>query len=486
MERLKGPLNLVIMCPDQLRADYLSCYGHPVVGTSNIDRLASEGVRFEKSYCAAPLCGPSRISFVTSTRFGEHNHRDYGSTIDYAVPNLISSLKNSGYRTAMFGKNHCFNQEQMADIWDELDSICAGNYDNHPKYQRSFDAFELEADHHYNFDGRLADETIDFIHRQTDEQPFVVWTNWQNPHPAYICPEPYFSMFDRSTVPMPERYRDGGGTGKPRRLSNWQVNCQAAEATDDDIREARASYMGQVRYIDDCVGRIMDALDETGHADNALVVFLADHGELLGDQGAWHKIGVFYQCLTRVPVIMRHPDRLYRGVFRGLVEEVDLAPTILDALGIPKPLTFVGESLHERLVSGKLGPGDGRTTAVVETGTQAPTWPGPFGEPQKAPFMPNNFGPGAMITDGRYKLSIYYDDTCELYDLETDPGELDNQFENPDYREARERLTLELCRRQAGIGVRDIGLHWPEDYDDPRHAPIEVAVKNRNLGKRTR
>jgi arylsulfatase A-like enzyme len=287
-------------------------------------------------------------------------------------------------------------------------------------------------------------------------------------------------MFDRKSIPLPERYRQGGGTNKPRRLKNWQVNCQAAEATDDEIREARASYMGQVRYVDDAVGRIMGMIEESGHADDTIVVFFADHGEMLGDQGAWHKIGVFYECLNRIPVIIRHPRRMYKGVFEGLVEEVDLTPTILDAMGIRRPATFVGESLHQRLASGKLGFEHGRKTALVETGMQAPTWPGPFGEPQKAPHSPNQFGPGSMITDGRYKLSVYYDDTCELYDLQSDPKEFENRFEDPALVDVRERLTLELCRRVMGVGVRDVGLLWPEEYADPRDTPLEVAARKKN------
>ncbi len=467
-----GRLNLLILCPDQLRADYLSCYGHPTIGTSNIDRLASEGVRLNRAYCAAPLCGPSRISLVTSTRMSEHGHRTYGSTIDYAVPNLVRSLREAGYRTGMFGKNHCFNADQLPAVWDELDEICVGNYDDHPKYRRSFDAFAMEADHPYNITGRLADETIDFIRRQTE--PFLAWVNWQDPHPAFTCPEPYFSMFERDQIERPPRYREGGGSGKPRRLTNWQANCQAIEATDDEIREARAAYMGQIRYVDDSVGRILDALEDTGRAEDTLVVFLSDHGEFLGDQGAWHKIGVFYDCLTRIPVIIRHPDGVYHGVFDGLVEQIDLAPTILEALGIERPLSFVGESLHQRLVEGKLG--DGRPNVLIEAGTQAPTWPAPYG-PQKAPFAPNNFGPGAAITDGHYKLSVYYDDVCELYDLEKDPGESDNRFDDPSLIEVRSRLTLDLCRRLTGVGVRNVGISWTEPYGDPRQVPLETAAR---------
>ncbi len=465
---------MLILCPDQLRADYLTCYGHPTVGTANIDRLAAEGVRLDRAYCAAPLCGPSRISFVTSTRMSEHGHRNYGSTVDYAVPNLVRSLKESGHRTAMFGKNHCFSSGQLPEIWDELHEACAGNYDDHPRYKRSFDAFPMEPDYHLNLTGALADEAVGFL-RKTNE-PFLLWVNWQDPHPAFTCPEPYFSMFDRDEIEIPPMYREGGGTGKPRRLTNWQANSRASEATDDEIRRAIAAYMGQIRYIDDAVGKILDALAETGHDKDTLVVFMSDHGELLGNQGAFHKIGVFYEPLTRIPFIMRHPDGLYRGTFKGLVEEIDLAPTILEACGIERPPTFVGESLHERLAEKRLN--EGRETVLVEAGMQAPTWPGPFGEHQKAPFMPNNFGPGAMLSDGRYKLSVYSDDACELYDLGTDPDELHNRFEDSSLSDVGERLTLELCRRLLGVGVRDVGLRWPGPGGDPREMPLEVAARH--------
>lgn len=469
-------MNLLILCPDQLRADYLSCYGHPTINTRHIDRLAAEGVRFARAYCSAPLCGPSRISFVTSTRFSEHNHRNYGSTIDFAVPNLVRTLKEAGYRTAMFGKNHCFNYEQLPQIWDELHEICLGNYDNHPNYKRSYDAFPLEHGHPYNITGLLADEAITFIGNQSGDRPWLCWINWQDPHPAFTCPEPYYSMFDRKTIEIPPGYREGGGRNKPRRLKNWQANSLAPQATDEEIRNAIATYMGQVRYVDDSVGRILAALEETGQDKNTLVVFFADHGELLGDQGAFHKIGVFYESLTRIPVIIRHPEGKYRGIFQGLVEEVDLAPTILEALGFPVPLTFVGKSLHQKLINGMMEKEHGRPTALVEAGLQAPTWPTPVGFNQKAPFAPNNFGPGAMITDGRYKLSVYYDDICELYDLSEDPRELDNRFEDPELEDVKNRLTLELCKRLLGIGVRDIGrIEWPEPETDPRDRPLEVA-----------
>ena len=129
--------NLIIITPDQMRADYLGCYGHSTIGTKHIDALAQNGVRFKNMYCAAPLCGPSRCSFATSTYFSEHNHRNYWSTISPSVPNIVTSLKQAGYRTGMFGKNHLFTYSELPKLWDSLDEVCLGNYDGHPKYEHS-------------------------------------------------------------------------------------------------------------------------------------------------------------------------------------------------------------------------------------------------------------------------------------------------------------------------------------------------------------
>jgi len=477
------PLNLLILCPDQLRADYLGCYGHPRIGTARLDALAAEGALLERAYCAAPLCGPSRISFVTSTRLSEHNHRNYGSTVDFGVPNLVRSLKEAGYRTGMFGKNHCFEQDQLPEIWDELDEVCQGNYDAHPLYRRSFDAFPMDPDSAFASDARITREAAGFIGRQEAGRPWLCWVNWQSPHPAFTCPEPFFSLFDPGQIALPEGYRTPA-RGEPRRVRNWRISSRAQEASRHEVRRAIAAYMGQVRWVDHLAGQILDALAASGQEGSTLTVFFADHGELLGDHGCFHKIPVFYDCLTRIPVILRHPEGLYRGRFRGLVEEVDLAPTLLEACRAPVPAAFTGESLHERLVSRRLDAADGRPTALVEAGIKAPTWPEPWPEPQKAPFPPHSFGPGAMITDGRYKLSVYYDDTPELYDLEADPRELENRFEDPALERVRERLTLEMCRRMLGAGVRArLTPVWPEG-PDPRDTPMETAVLRQRLRRR--
>ncbi|MHC4518764.1 MAG: sulfatase family protein [Planctomycetota bacterium] len=462
--------NLLILTPDQYRADYIGCYGHPTIGTSHIDRLAEEGIRFSRCYCAAPLCGPSRISFATSLRFSEHGRRDYESCIDYAVPNLVRSMKEAGCRTGMFGKNHLFLYDQLEQAWDELHEICLGNYDEHPRYKRSYSAFALAHDHPYNLTARLADEAIDFIRRNPADRPFLCCVNWQDPHPAYTCPEPYASMFDPADVSLPPNWCRQT-QGKPGRLENWRINSLAHQCTEDEARRAIAMYMGQCRCVDDQVGRIMRFLEESGQIENTVVVFCGDHGEFIGDFGVFHKLPLFYECLARIPVIIRHPGNMVHPfVFDGLVEQVDLAPTLLEMLGIQIPQSMVGTSLHAQILRGD---GSGRDSVLVEAGLQMPTSPGPVpGANHRAPYSPNSHGPGAMVSDGRYKLCMYSDDRHELYDLRNDPHEMDNLYGQVEHSEVQQRLTELLVRRTLGVGIRPDG-DWRGPGRDLRTGPPE-------------
>lgn len=469
-ESVLSKFNLLILTPDQYRADYVGCYGHETIGTSNIDRLAEEGVRFDRCYCAAPLCGPSRISFATSLRLSEHGRRNYWSCIDYKVPNIVRSLNGVDYRTGMFGKNHLFLYDQLQDAWDEVHEICLGNYDDHPAYKKSYSAFALEKDHPYNITSQLTDEAIDFMERNEDGKPFLCWVNWQDPHPAFTCPEPYASMFKPEDVKLPANWTKQT-VDKPRRLKNWRVNSQMNTCSEADARRAMAMYMGQCRYVDDQIGRIMAFLEQSGQLDNTIVVFLSDHGELLGDFGVFHKLPVFYECLTRIPVIIRYPKGTVKPfVFEGLVEQVDLAPTIMDAMGVVVPQSMVGQSLHQRILRQD---GTGRASVLVEGGLQIPTPDEPVGGVHhRAPEVPNSFGPGAMVTDGRYKLSMYSDDRHELYDLETDPHEMNNLYGKVAYVSVQQRMMELLIQRTLGAGVRPAG-EWTGDGIDMRRNPPE-------------
>ena len=471
------PYNLVIITPDQLRADYLGCYGHPTIGTRHIDRLSQEGARFENCYCQSPLCAPSRISFATSSYVGEHGCRNYWSTISPDVPNLVTSLKAANYRSGMFGKNHLFTYDRLDEIWDELHEVCLGNYDNHPGYERSYSSFELESDHPYNKTGDLTDETIDFIERSASEhadRPFFAWVNYQDPHPAFTCPQPYKDLFDPNDIELPPSFSNYDADSQPVRNAIWRKHSEMDSCSEDDLRSAIATYMGQTRYVDDSVGRILDTLQSLNLERSTVVLFFSDHGELLGDFGMTHKLPVFYDSLARIPAIIRHPEGKWKGsTFEGLTEEVDLAPTLLDILGLPIPPTMVGNSWAQALDENNHV---GKKSILCEAGGGAPTVKEAIpGLTLKAPHLPTSLGPGAMIRQGSWKLSIYHDDRCELYNLEDDPSESRNLYGDPSCSETQAELTTELSKRLLGVKVRDLGVHWPKDKHpvDVRFEPLE-------------
>lgn len=466
--------NLIVITPDQMRADYLGCYGHPSIGTNHIDRLARKGVVFENMYCAAPLCGPSRCSFATSTYFSEHNHRNYWSTISPSVPNLVTSLKKAGYRTGMFGKNHLFTYSELPKVWDSLDEICLGNYDGHPQYLHSYSSFTLAKDHPFNITGRLTDEGIRFM-EETREQPFFLWLNYQDPHPAFCCPKPYAAMFDPKEIELSPAAKDYQRDKQPVRNEVFRKHSEMDRCTEEELKQAIAHYMGQIRYVDDSVGRILEAVKANGDGGRTVILFFSDHGELLGDYGMTHKNPTFYDCLSRIPAILVHPDGRWKAErFAGLTEEIDLVPTLLEMLGVEIPPTMVGTSWAAALDRKDYR---GKETILCEAGGGCPTYQEPIpGKTMTAPFAPTSFGVGAMLRKGSWKLSVYGDDRCELYDLAADPYELHNLYEEEAYRAVRNEMTTLLLKRVLSVKVRDIGkLDWDyADYPyDVRFEPLE-------------
>ena len=196
-----------------------------------------------------------------------------------------------------------------------------------------------------------------------------------------------------------------------------------------------------------------------------------------------HKIPVFYDCLTRIPAILYHPDK-YHGIrFGGLVEEVDLTPTLLDMLGVEAPPTMVGKSICPALDAGIYD--KFRDSVLCEAGGGAPTCKEAIpGLKLLAPHVPTSFGPGAMLREGSLKLTIYYDDRCELYDLSSDPKELNNLYDDPEYTTVRQEMTLKLLKRLLGVKVRDIkSLEWndPKYPQDVRFEPLEMKEVIRDI-----
>lgn len=439
--------NIVVINPDQLRWDYLSCYGHEFIETKNIDLLAHMGTLFEYAFTSAPMCGPSRVSFLTGQYPIEHGIRQYGGQYDQSKPNALKVLGDAGYRRAIWGKDHCFKGNVIGNLYDEGEDICLGIMGQNPNYINAWDSAELPIDSEWNLTKRLTDSGIDFIKQNANgDQPFFLTLNYQDPHPFFTCPEPYCSLFDESQFNLPANYRNSPGENEIRRLTHWRIHSGEVNMPADELKQAMAMYCGQIRYVDAQVGRLLGTLKNLNILDNTIIVFWSDHGEFIGDFGVTHKIPAFYECLMRVPLIVYDPtNRLPKGKNSNLVELMDGMATVLDLCGLPQPkgshaLSQIAENCT-------------RKDIYADSGMllQQPKEP-IDGLRIKGALAPTPYGPGSMLRNSEWKICMYADDCGELYNILHDPMETKNLFDEPQYNEIKNTMISRLTQRMMCFG----------------------------------
>lgn len=442
------PYNIVIINPDQMRADYMTPAGNNIINTKHLCRLADKGTYFPNAFTISPMCGPSRTSFITGQYPIEHQVRNYVGTMPADYPNFLSELKSQGYNLGLFGKDHIIEPDAIGIMYDEGEDICIGNMDNHPDYQKSWDSGKLDKNSQYNLTERLTSDCLTFIEKNVKEnRPFFATINLQDPHPYFAAPEPYDTLFSPEQFELPKNFRTTAAAHEPTRLTNWRHHSESNCATEQDIQKAMAMYCGQIRYVDDQVGRVLDKLEQLEQLDNTIIVFWSDHGEFLGDFGVTHKGLMFYDCLTRIPLIIHDPSKkLAIGTNTDLLESIDIMPTVMSILNMDIPTYNRGQSLLSKNYIE-------RESVLAEGGIYAtpPTNPIPS-LTMKAPHDPTQWGPGSMLRTKTYKIVIYATDTGELYDLVSDPHETTNLFESPTHKSVRDELILLLLKRQQCQG----------------------------------
>ncbi|MAG34966.1 MAG: hypothetical protein CL878_01750 [Dehalococcoidia bacterium] len=344
------PNILLLMC-DQLRADSLAYAGHPLVQTPNIDRLAASGVQFTRAYTESPVCVPARINALTGLHSWQVGISDNGPSPDHTVPTLGTLLTEQGYFTQAIGKMHfrpARNHRGFQRMWlsEEIPTYRADDeflqylqdqgygHVKEPHGQRHELYYQpqvsvLPEEHHTT--AWTADRTVDFI-AQNRNRPFFCFTSFIKPHPPWDPPRPYASMYDPAAMPLPARHPSDREPADTHLLV--QNHGKGVDNPDDDlVRLIRARYYGLISHIDRNVGKIIAALEEHGLAERTLIVFISDHGELLGDHYAWGKRS-FYEGSARVPFLVSWPGHLPAGETCGhLVSGCNLLPTFLTAAG---------------------------------------------------------------------------------------------------------------------------------------------------------
>ena len=343
--------NILMIMADQLTALALPAYGHKVVRTPHLDRLAAEGVLFERAYCNFPLCAPSRASLMSGRLASRIGVYDNAAEFPAAVPTMAHGLRALGYRTCLAGKMHFVGPDQLhgfeerlttdiypADFgwtpnWDAPDERIDWWYHNMASVK---EAGIAEATNQLDFDAEVAfqaERRLAEHARARDGRPLFLCASFTHPHDPYAVPRAYWDRYRDDEIdlpsvpPLPEAALDAHS----RRLARM-ADMAAVEITEADVRRARRAYYGEIAYVDDQVGRLMAALKRFGLERDTIVLVTADHGEMLGERGLWYKMH-FFEWALRVPLIVWAPERFAPRRVTAPVSLVDLTPTLVDLGG---------------------------------------------------------------------------------------------------------------------------------------------------------
>jgi arylsulfatase len=478
---LSRPPNVLFILSDQHNAKCLGIAGHPDVQTPNLDRLAGEGVRFTNCITQNPICTPSRVSFLSGQYV--HNHGYYGlSGPTPRLPSLPGPFREAGYRTAAIGKIHC------PDNWIEpvSDRFLEAYYGQRSDYAKYLTEVGLLADRDdevlqewrdmggggQGLDARVsrlpfehcveawaARASIRFID-ECGEGPFFLHCSLPRPHECYTPSEPFWSMYDESAIRLPPN-ADYDMSAKPphfAQVRRWQEAPGARmwifepKTYEAGRRRVLCGYLGCVSQVDAAVGMLLDHLDQRGLAENTIVIYSSDHGDFAGEHGIIEKApGICADAITRIPSLWRWPGRFAEGhTCDQLVESVDLAPTVLALAGLPEMPTADGRDLSG-LLAGACDPI--REVAVTENpwskSLRTQRW--------RYVHYPEGLFPGK--------------DVGELYDLESDPWEMENLYDRPEHGGR-------VC------GMRRLLLDWlitttrPTTFHPPLRPGPEAASHN--------
>lgn len=463
--------NILWLMTDQHNHGVMGCAGHPVVRTPNLDRLASQGARFTHATCVTPFCSPTRASFVTGVYPHTHgivknlNKAEEGKGIVGDCLCTENLLRRQGYLTRFLGKWHlgritdldCYADQETDVPYPQAYSDflkaagqkakAEGPRPGEVAASRCFMTPEMAAFHavwkddkhrskqdvsiigrsarkaEYAPESWLADRCVELIEERQDEN-FMVALSLGPPHALWVCPDSYYDMYDPKQVWFPPSAND-----HPAVYRNTQ-SARLGQMGEANLREYLRCYLGLVTMVDALFGRVLEALDRLGLAQNTLVLFTADHGDMQGAHGMADKsISGYYEEILRVPLLMRYPGHVPPGsVIGSAASSVDLMPTLLDFAGLPIPAGRQGHSLRSVLEGREKREFD---AAYCERG------------------LGNDKRFSRMVRTAEAKYAWFGDGRAELFALKDDPYELRNVADDRSYSALRKELHSMLIR-QAG------------------------------------
>lgn len=420
--------DILIVIADQMVPSALPFHGNPVTQTPAMSWLAESGVVFDAAYTASPLCAPARASFMTGLLPSRSRVYDNAAEFTSELPTFAHYLRASGYRTVLSGKMHFCGPDQLHGFEERLTTdIYPADYGWTPDWDRPHerpawyhdmasvvDAGPCVRSNQLDFDDEVAfaAERSLFGHiRSGDERPFCYVISFSHPHDPFTIPRKWWHLYRDADIPMPRiGYAEASLQPHERRLREVCA-MKDVEVTADHVRAARRAYYGAISYVDDHVSALIDLLRETGRLDDAVVIVSSDHGEMLGERGAWYKMS-FYEGAARVPLIVRAPALFPPARVPTAVSTMDLLPTLVALAG-------------DRDLSAVVGPLDGRSLMPHLSGN-------PDRDEVVAEYLAEGaIAPIVMIRRGRHKFIHSPTDPDQLFDLACDPDEQANLADDP-------------------------------------------------------
>ena len=451
--------NILILMPDQQRADCMSYAGHTQLKTPNMDRIAREGMRFAQAATASPICMSARASFLTSLYPHNHGMWENSGTVPATYETFFHVLQRAGYFTAGIGKFHNYPQEpglhmrdredymhalgldyvneiggphataytasHMTDEWDKK-----GLWEVYKQDYRERDAagdamvrpspLSVE-DFADTYVGRKATE---FVESYEDSRPLCLFVGFGGPHEPWDAPGEYATMYDPKDTPPPISIPDAKSSlpDHVRAKKDFEVWPQAVQ---DSISKIRGNYYGKISLVDRWFGHIMDAFQNRGWLDDLLIVHWSDHGEMAGDHGRFHKM-TFHESSLRVPLTLRWPGQIpENATTAALAENIDIFPTLLEAVGCEPSKQCLGLSLWPVFRNPELDLREYQLSEIRYGGERH-----------------------IMIRSHRHKYAVDEEDrSFMLYDFQDDPMEQDNLVGEKGRTALEQHMREELLKR---------------------------------------
>ncbi len=432
--------NILLIMADQLAPQFMGTYGHPIVKTPHISALADGGARFDAAYCNAPLCAPSRFSFMSGQLVTRIAAYDNASEFPATVPTFAHYLRRQGYRTCLSGKMHFVGPDQLhgfeeritTDVypsdhawtpdWELPDERIDKWYHNMDSVREAGEAattFQIEYDEEVAF---FAKRKI-FNYAREKSGPFCMVASFIHPHDPYVARPEWWNLYSDDEIDMPE---DSHETDAHTARVMHGIEADVVDVTEQQVRNARRAYYANISYFDSKVGELVQTLDEAGLRDNTIVIVTSDHGDMLGERGLWYKMN-FFEHSARVPLVIAGPG-ITKTEAQNPCSLVDILPTMLDIAGNSD--TELGMPIDGRsLLPAARGEKDSGDEAIGEYCAECASHP------------------VFMIRRGDWKYIHCDIDPPLLYNIARDPDEKNNLANDPAHADRAAKFAKEVASR---------------------------------------